>query len=104
MGIQLSHSWSIFSPKIFHSTVQKRKQNLNIFRLKNKQGVWITNSNEIKDTAINSFQSQLNGFHNIEADYVLDFIPPLITNDQNELLIEFPMIDEDYNVIESMNA
>src|SRR3954470_22835195 len=80
--------------KFFHQTVQKRKQNLNIFRLKNDDGHWITDSNAITNTAIESFKNQLNGTHVMEAEHILNFIPSLITEDQNESLTKYPTIEE----------
>lgn len=89
--------------KFFHRTVQNRKQKLNIFRLKNKVGNWITDGSDITQKAIHSLQSQLNGIHCIDSEFLFDNIPNIISHDQNESLSQFPTLEETHNVITSMS-
>src|SRR4051812_22828063 len=85
--------------KFFHQSVQKRKQNLKNFRLKNEQGVWITDGVKIKKNGWDSFKKQLNGSHlGGGAEYILNTIPSLITSDQNDMLTADPTMEELHNV------
>lgn len=76
-----------------------RKQKLHIYRLRNEEGEWITESEDIKTNAIHSFKSQLNGSHVSSEDTLLDDIPQIIFSEQSEALSKFPSMEKIYEVI-----
>lgn len=90
--------------KFFHNVVQKRRQKLHFYILRNEEGNWITESEEIKNNAIQSFKSHLNGSHTSEGDTLLDDIPQIVTTTQSEALSTFPTIEEIHDAISNMNS
>src|SRR3954463_9047160 len=67
--------------KFFHNTVKKRRQKLNIFRMKDEMGVWNKDSEEIKQYAIDAFRNQFNRPHKFERDSLLVDIPNIISEE-----------------------
>lgn len=57
--------------RFFHRRVQKRKQSLLLFKLKDKGGNWITNKDEIGKITIHAFMTQLNGDQSLDAESLL---------------------------------
>lgn len=90
--------------KFFHQTVTQRKQKLHLHRIKNKEGIWLENIEDIKNEAICNFQSQLNGTHVSIGEDMLEHIPRMITEDQNDKLDAFPTMDEIHSTVLSMNS
>ena len=89
--------------KFFHSYVQKRKQKLHIFRIRNELGNWCMDKDEIERLPIDSFKSQLNSQHMSEENDLLDNIPSLLNYEEKTALSKFPTLEELYEVIKSMD-
>lgn len=77
---------------------------MHVYRLRNEEGDWITNCEEINKIVVHAFMSQLNREHVIEGDSLLEDIPQFITVEQNDLLSAFPTLEEIHDVIKNMNA
>src|SRR5204863_10094382 len=57
----------------------------------------------ISNLAIQSFKNQLNGNHQLGAEHIFEYIPKKITPAQNDMLSEFPTLEELHSVILDMN-
>lgn len=90
--------------KFFHSVVKKKRQKLCIHKIKNRDGVWLKEKNEIKEEAIRFYSEQLQGHCEIPSDDFMFLIPRLITEEDNTSLTAVPNEDEVRGVILSMNG
>lgn len=89
--------------KFFYHSVQQWRQRFHHHRMRSEDGSWIRDAEEIKKEAIHAFQCQLNGTHIAMGENMLDNIPPVISDQQNDMLCAFTTIDEIYSVINGMN-
>lgn len=64
----------------------------------------IYDQEEIKSEAVNYFRQQLNGDHVSQGEELLQHIPRLITMAENDLLDQFPTIEEVHKVAEEMDG
>lgn len=72
--------------KFFHQSVKIRRQKLSISRIRDTNGLWLTEQEEIANEAINAFQTQLNQ-DPIKCDKdLLEHIPASITSEQRKAM------------------
>src|SRR4051812_49342619 len=87
----------------FHHTVQNKRQKLSIHRIRGLAGQCLENSEEIKNEVVLAFHTQLNGDYISSDDSLLEFIPHVISLQQQELLEQCPTEEEILNVIKSLS-
>lgn len=82
----------------FHSSVALKKARLSIGRIKNASGIWTEDPGEIGQKAVGFFQSllapQLSTLDESKAGRFLDFIPSLISFEDNAALLRPISLEE----------
>lgn len=77
--------------KFFHATVQERRARMTVHRIKDASGGWLDDQDAIKAHALDFFRDLLSEASNTpdaEAiDSVLQHIPPLVTLQDNQMLL-----------------
>ncbi|XP_049364733.1 uncharacterized protein LOC125829561 [Solanum verrucosum] len=76
--------------KFFHGLVRGRRRRLNVQRIMKADGQWVERDNEVAAEALSFFQNQFAGC-NLDNNFsLLQNIQPLVTSEDNELLIAIP--------------
>ena len=73
-----------------------------IHRIKNSDGVWVDNEDDIASAAITYFHDLFNDSLASSSD-MLSLIPPMISGEDNAKLEEVPSIEEVHRVLRSMD-
>lgn len=89
--------------KFFHQAIKNRRQKLHIHKIKDGASRWLTKQKDIEAAAIDYFHFQLNGSH-VSGGELLQHIPSIVSTEQNELLTDFPSMEEIHTTIKSMNG
>lgn len=85
--------------KFFHSYVRGKRKNLQIRDIKNDHGVSLTKDLEIGLEAVRVFQEQFTK-DTFCFDYsMLDIVPPLITQEENEIMTAMCTMEEVKKVV-----
>src|SRR5206468_2945682 len=90
--------------QFFHHAVKLKRQKLHLSRIRREDGQWITSSAEIEQEAVHAYQKQLNGQSSSQGDILLNSIPQLISADDNNMLCDFPSLEEIKEVVFEMNG
>ena len=88
--------------KYFHAIVRQRRSQGMIHRIKNSDGVWVDNADDIASAAITYFHDLFNDSLASSSD-MLSLIPPMISGEDNAKLEEVPSIEEVHRVLRSMD-
>ncbi|XP_071928030.1 uncharacterized protein [Coffea arabica] len=89
--------------RYFHAVVRQRRAQAMIHRIKKPNGAWVDMNADIADEAISYFSNLFTGSLESSSD-MLNLIPPIISEDDNDKLEEFPSIEEIYRVVRSMDG
>ncbi|KAL3363180.1 hypothetical protein AABB24_012466 [Solanum stoloniferum] len=76
--------------KFFHSYVTGKRKKLKLNRIQNTQGDWLTEERDIAAEAIRYFQEQFTEDQSKKEFSLLNHIPSLVTEEQNQKLEELP--------------
>ncbi|PKA50046.1 integrator complex subunit 11 [Apostasia shenzhenica] len=78
----------------FHNAVKKKRKKLNIDKLRNEEGSWISSPEDIENSGTIFYSNLLKteGCHFSDTDFY--FIPNLIVDHDNEVLTAVPNLDE----------
>lgn len=80
--------------KFFHSYVTSRRKKLCLHRIQSNDGVWITDKQAMGEEAVHYFQEHFKE-KNIDRSYsMIQNIPAIIIEEQNNLITELPGIEE----------
>ncbi|XP_060202876.1 uncharacterized protein LOC132631305 [Lycium barbarum] len=93
-----------YNSRYFHCILRDRRRKLHLHRIKNMRGNWIEGDEKISRTAIKHFKNLFNLNYQGNDHRILNCIPTLITDDDNDLLNAMPMEEVIKNVVFSMNA
>ncbi|XP_027118292.2 uncharacterized protein [Coffea arabica] len=88
--------------KYFHAIVRQRRSQGMIHRIKNSDGVWVDNEDDIASAAITYFHDLFNDSLASSSD-MLSLIPPKVSGEDNAKLEEVPSIEEVHRVLRSMD-
>lgn len=90
--------------KFFLSYVKGKKRKLQVTEIKMRQGDVITSIQNIGDEVVEVFKEQFEeGGEQNEEDYLLDTIPKIILEEQNNMLDSSPSKDEVKQVVFDLN-
>ncbi|XP_049399716.1 uncharacterized protein LOC125863741 [Solanum stenotomum] len=89
--------------KYFHSLIRGRRRRLFIHKIIREDGEWIQGDEVIAEAACEHFQKIFTGDNKIIKEDVLDCIPQMVTQEQNEGLTAMPNLEELKEVVLSMN-
>lgn len=87
-----------------HSCVKGMTQKLYIHRIKDINGNWIFDKQEIKAESISFYSNQSQGALDMSIDDLLQHIPSIILDKENEVLISCPSIKEIKEIVFYMNG
>uniref|UniRef100_A0A0V0HB06 Putative ovule protein n=1 Tax=Solanum chacoense TaxID=4108 RepID=A0A0V0HB06_SOLCH len=80
--------------KFFHAYVKGRRRKLQILKIKSRQGDDITSTQNIGEEAVHVFKEQFMENNNPTDFSMLDIIPKLVSDEQNEDMGKLPTEDE----------
>lgn len=80
--------------RYFHVLLRGRRRKLFIHRVKDEEGDWIQGDEEIVEAACNHFQQIFTSEDKLINEEVLNCIPEMVNQDQNEMLQSMPDMDE----------
>lgn len=80
--------------KFFHSFVTGKRKKLKLNRIQNTQGDWLTEERDIAAEAIRYFQEQFIEDQSQKDFSLVNHIPSLVTEEQNQKLEELPTEEE----------
>lgn len=89
--------------RFFHGMIRKKRQSCHIHRIKNTSGSWITEPLEIANSAVQFFQNLLLEQHSNWQASDFDFIPSMITTEDEANLSREPTIEEVKRAVFSMD-
>ncbi|XP_060190319.1 uncharacterized protein LOC132619425 [Lycium barbarum] len=90
--------------KFFHAHVNGKRRKLQLQRIQNHTGTWLDTEEEIAQEAIRFFSDQFKE-ENIPTDFsMLDKIPKMVTEEQNQQLYEMPDEVEVKRVVFGLNG
>lgn len=90
--------------KYFHSYVKGRRKRLYITEIENNQGVKFFSNKDISDAVVQFFQEQFKS-EEISGNYsMIDHIPRMINEDQNEEVIKIPNQEEVKKIVFELNG
>lgn len=90
--------------RFFQASVKKKRQKLYIHKIRNREGYWLTSSNDIQQEAVDFFSDQLQGELSNPTDDLLPLIPNIISPQENSELCRDPNMEELRDIIFSMNG
>uniref|UniRef100_A0A0V0IU37 Putative ovule protein n=1 Tax=Solanum chacoense TaxID=4108 RepID=A0A0V0IU37_SOLCH len=89
--------------KYFHALMRGRRRRIFLHKICIENEVWIQGEEQIAQAACDYYQHQFTGQNDIIDERILQYIPTIITPDQNEMLQAIPNIDELRKVVFAMN-
>ncbi|XP_060170496.1 uncharacterized protein LOC132601433 [Lycium barbarum] len=89
--------------KYFHSVLKNRSRRLQIYRIKIQKGKWIQKENNINKAIVKYFKRQFNLNHPEVDNNMLNQIPMIITDAENDTLTKVPQEDEIKQGVFNMN-
>ncbi|XP_049368158.1 uncharacterized protein LOC125833012 [Solanum verrucosum] len=89
--------------KYFHALMRGRRRRLFIHKISIDEGDWIQGDDNIAKEACQYFQNIFTGHTARISEGVLQCIPRMVTQDQNQALDSIPTLDELKQVVMSMN-
>ncbi|XP_060210957.1 uncharacterized protein LOC132637971 [Lycium barbarum] len=90
--------------KYFHAAIRERRRKLNIQRIMNKKGNWISGEDRIARNAVNHFEKIFNLKKAIVDPQILNCIPECISDEDNSFLIKCPEEDEIKETVFNMST
>ncbi|XP_059315605.1 uncharacterized protein LOC132066278 [Lycium ferocissimum] len=85
--------------KFFHSFVKGGKKRLSLKKMRKDDGSWIEGDEDITNEAISIFKNQFSKEDSVKDFSILNCIPKVINDDDNEQLTSNPTMDELKDVI-----
>ncbi|XP_019242574.1 PREDICTED: uncharacterized protein LOC109222709 [Nicotiana attenuata] len=80
--------------KFFHAQVNGRRKRLQLKRIQNSEGIWLEDSTEIAEEAVEFFQKQFQE-DTVPTDFrILEHVPSMVDSSQNAKLIQQPTEQE----------
>jgi len=89
--------------KYFHALMRGRRRRLFLHKICIENEVWIQGEEQIAQAACDYYQHQFTGQNDRIDERILQYIPTIITPNQNEILQAIPNIDELRKVVFAMN-
>ncbi|PKA66258.1 hypothetical protein AXF42_Ash006955 [Apostasia shenzhenica] len=83
-----------FNTKFFHNTVKKRRKKLYVDHIMKEDGTWITAHEDLVETCVNYFAGLLHSEGCNFSDHDFSFIPKLVNDMDNNMLMSPPSMDE----------
>lgn len=85
--------------KYFHALLRGRKRKLFIYQVKNEEGQWIQGDSEIAEAACKHFQHIFTGENKKINEEALNYVPRMVAQNQNDLLVKMPELDEVKHIV-----
>ncbi|WMV24651.1 hypothetical protein MTR67_018036 [Solanum verrucosum] len=89
--------------KYFHSIMRGRRRKLFIHKICTVEDVWIQGEENIAKVACDYFQNMFSGHDDRIREEILNCIPRMVTEEQNQTLQQMPTLEELTQVVFSMN-
>ncbi|XP_019229533.1 PREDICTED: uncharacterized protein LOC109210559 [Nicotiana attenuata] len=90
--------------KFFHAQVRGRRKRLQLKRIKDSRGTWIEEQKDIAEAAVEFYKEQFNESVVPSNFYILDHVPKLIEEGQNERLVAVPTKKEVKSAVYGLNG
>ncbi|XP_060182578.1 uncharacterized protein LOC132612299 [Lycium barbarum] len=90
--------------KFFHTYVQRRRKRLQIRRIQGQNGVWLEEREEVANEAIRFFQDQFAKEPDPSNFGILDHVPRMVTEEQNDRITALPNQEEVKEIVFKLNG
>ncbi|XP_060211804.1 uncharacterized protein LOC132639369 [Lycium barbarum] len=90
--------------KFFHTYVQGRRKRLQIRRIQGQNGVWLEEREEVVNEAISFFQDQFAKEPDPSNFGILDHVPRMVTEEQNDRITVLPNKEEVKEIVFKLNG
>ncbi|XP_059315667.1 uncharacterized protein LOC132066362 [Lycium ferocissimum] len=89
--------------KYFYSVIKGRRRRAQIMRIKNAQGIWLENTEDIAQEAVAHFTNIFTQPADSNNIGILDYLDIMVTDQDNEMLQQIPSEEEIKEAIFSMD-
>ncbi|XP_049389010.1 uncharacterized protein LOC125853369 [Solanum stenotomum] len=89
--------------KFFHAYVKGRRRNLQINAILTREGDIITTTQNIREEAVNVYKKQFMEDQEVSYYNMLTYIPSIIIEEQNEIMVRIPTNEEVKKVVFALN-
>ncbi|XP_019240115.1 PREDICTED: uncharacterized protein LOC109220106 [Nicotiana attenuata] len=90
--------------KFFHAQVKGRRKRLKLTRIQNSRGNWIEEEELIAEEAINFYKEQFSESLMPTDFSILNYVPTMVTSEQNEGLMALPTAQEVKKAVMGLNG